>query len=239
MLQRFLLDPRTLVLYLAVVSTGCSSGPVTLVPETAHRVAAEDALAWSAETIPTGYQLYRFKWTFRDERAAAGGRGSARIAPPDSLRFDAAGPFNSGALAGMVVGGQAEWTDPADAKDTVLDVLVGADYTPLFWTMFGMARPGGANDTLTAFTDIDVRVWQYVSGPDTVQYARLDGEQPKFIAMVRRAGKLIGRTETRLGADGTLESARLILPKSRLDLEFYRHSTPDSFPMEIWRPSAP
>jgi hypothetical protein len=239
MLQRFLLDRRCLVLYLGVIGAGCSSGPVTLVPETAHRVAAEEALAWSAESMPTGYQLYRFKWTFRDERASAGGRGSARIAPPDSLRFDAAGPFNSGALAGMVVGGDAEWTDPADAKDTVLDVLVGADYTPLFWTMFGMARPGGASDTLTAFTDTDTRVWQYTSGPDTVQYARLDGEQPKLIAMVRRAGKVIGRTETRLGEDGTLESARLILPKARLDLDFYRHSTPDSFPTEIWRPATP
>lgn len=239
MLQGFLLDRRSLVFYLGVVGAGCGSGPVTLVPETAHRVAAEDALAWSAETSPTEYRLHRFKWTFRDERASAGGRGSARIAPPDSMRFDAAGPFNSGALAGMVVGGQAEWTDPADAKDTVLDVLVGADYSPLFWTMFGMARPGDAGDTLTAFTDTGARVWQYASGPDTVQYARLDGEQPKFIAMVRRSGKLIGRTETRLGADGTLESARLILPKARLDLEFYRHSSPESFPMEIWHPTVP
>ena len=40
--------------------------------------------------MPTGYQLHRFKWTFLDERASAGGRGSARIAPPDSMLFDAA-----------------------------------------------------------------------------------------------------------------------------------------------------
>lgn len=239
MLQRFLLDRRSLVFYLGVVGTGCSPGPVTLVPATAHRVSPEDALAWSAETVPTAYALHRFKWTFRDERATAGGRGSARIAPPDTMRFDAAGPFNSGALAGMVVGGQAVWTDPADAKDSVLEVMVGTDYTPIFWALFGMARAGGADDTLTAFADSGTRVWQYASGPDTVQYARITGKQPKFIAMVRRAGELIGRAETRLGDDGTLESARLILPNSRLDLEFYRHSTPESFPAEIWRPAAP
>ena len=225
--------------YLGVVGAGCSSGPVTLVPETAHRVAPDDALEWAAETQPAGNQLHRFKWTFWDGRATAGGRGSARIAPPDSMRFDAAGPFNSGALAGMVVGGEAVWTDPADAKDTLLDVLVGADYTPLFWAMFAMASPGAAADTLTAFRDNGARVWQYVAGPDTVQYARLDGEQIKFIAMVRRAGKLIGRTETRLGTDGTPESTRLILPNSWLKLEFYRHSTVDSFPVEIWSPAAP
>ena len=239
MLQRFLLDRLSLVFYLGVLAAGCSSSPVTLVPETAHRVAAEEALEWSAETILTGYQLHRFKWTFWDGRATAGGRGSARIAPPDSMRFDAAGPFNSGALAGMVVGGEAVWTEPADAKDTLLDVLVAADYTPLFWAMFGLARLGGTGDTLTAFMDTGARVWQYASGPDTIQYARLDGEEPKFIAMVRRAGKLIGQTETRLGTDGTLESTRLVRPNSWLKLDFYRHSTTDSFPTEIWRPAAP
>lgn len=225
--------------YLGVVGTGCASPPTTLVPEQAQRVTEDQALAWSAETVPTEYRIHRFKWTFRDERATAGGRGAARIAPPDSLRFDAAGPFNSGALSGMVVGAEAEWTDPADAKDTVLDLMVGADYTPVFWALFGMARPGGVNDTLTAYVDQGSRIWQYARGADTVQYARLAGEQPKFIALVRRAGELIGQTETRLGEDGTLESARMVLPKARLDLEFYRHSTPESFPTETWFPAAP
>jgi hypothetical protein len=87
--------------------------------------------------------------------------------------------------------------------------------------------------------DTGARVWQYASGPDTIQYARLDGEEPKFIAMVRRAGELIGQTETRMGTDGTLESTRLVRPNSWLKLDFYRHSTTDSFPTEIWRPAAP
>ena len=90
MLQRFLLDRLSLVFYLGVLAAGCSSSPVTLVPETAHRVAAEEALEWSAETMLTGYQLHRFKWTFWDGRATAGGRGSARIAPPDSMRYPVA-----------------------------------------------------------------------------------------------------------------------------------------------------
>ena len=61
------------------------------------------------------HRLHRFKWLFQDERSSAGGRGSARIAPPDSLRFDVAGPFGSGAAAAAVVGDQPLWAEPPDA----------------------------------------------------------------------------------------------------------------------------
>jgi hypothetical protein len=233
MLQGFLLDRRWLVFYLGVGWLGCGGVPASLVPEGSRPVPAEEVAAWTTETIPTEYRLHRFKWTFRDERASAGGRGSARIAPPDSMRFDVAGPFNADATAAMVVDDQKQWADPPDTAEDLLP-----NY-PLMWAMFGVARAPEANDTVTAFVDTDARIWQYTSGPDTVQYAHLGGEKPMLVAMVRRAGKLIGRAEARLGPEGQLESARLTVPSARLDLEFYRFSSPDGFPEDIWRPAAP
>jgi len=233
MLQGFLLDRRWLVFYLGVGWLGCGGVPASLIPETSHRVAADEAAQWTAETIPREYRLYRFKWTFRDERATAGGRGSARIAPPDSMRFDVAGPFNADATAAMVVDDRKQWTDPPDAAEDLLP-----NY-PLMWAMFGVARAPGPNDTVTAYVDTDARIWQYSSGPDTVQYASLGGDKPVFVAMVRRAGKLVGRAEAFRGPDGNLASARLTVPAARLDLEFYRFSTPEGFPEDIWRPGDP
>lgn len=231
--QRFLLDRGRLVVYLGLVSAGCAHTPVSLVPDTARPATAEQAATWARETTPGRYRLHRFKWSFRDERATAGGRGSARIAPPDSIRIDVAGPFGADATAAMVIGDVAQWTDPEDAARDLLP-----NY-PLMWAMFGVAQPPEFAATPTAYVDEDAHIWQYTSGADTVQYARIGGEKPRFVALVRHAGDLVGRAEARLAPDGTLNSAQLVTPKTRLDLHFYRYATPDSFPADTWHPSTP
>ena len=71
---------------------------------------------------------------FGTSKSSAGGRGSARIAPPDSLRFDVAGPFGSGAASAAVVGERPLWAEPPDAIDKLVP-----NY-PLMWAMFGVAR---------------------------------------------------------------------------------------------------
>ncbi len=99
------LDRPILLAYLGLVGAGCRSAPGPVVPAAAgagHARAQVDQ--WVASTIPPEHLLHRFKWLFQDERGSAGGRGSARIAPPDSLRFDVAGPFGSGAASAVVVG---------------------------------------------------------------------------------------------------------------------------------------
>ena len=73
--------------------------PVALAP--AHR---DSALVWTRATLPGARTVIKFRWRYEDGRVRYAGRGSARIAPPDSLRFDYAGPFGLGSGAAVVIG---------------------------------------------------------------------------------------------------------------------------------------
>src|SRR5918992_868919 len=109
------LDRPARLVYLGLVAAGGRSEPGPLVPKGTQPGSGEKGAAWVSSTLPSDHHLYRFKWLLRDERGSAGGRGSVRVAPPDSLRFDVAGPFGSGAASAVVVGDTALWTDPAEA----------------------------------------------------------------------------------------------------------------------------
>src|SRR6185295_962177 len=132
--QRLLVDRSALVSYLALTLAACRGTPGMLVPAAAAPVSREQVSQWVAATVPDEHRLHRFKWLFQDERSSAGGRGSARIAPPDSLRFDVAGPFGSGAAAAAVVGDQPLWAEPPDAVKKLVP-----NY-PLMWALLGVAR---------------------------------------------------------------------------------------------------
>ncbi|HEX6432694.1 MAG TPA: hypothetical protein VFZ87_00560 [Gemmatimonadales bacterium] len=205
-----------------------------MVPEGAQPVSAAEVAEWVASTIPPHHQLYRFKWLLRDERGSAGGRGSVRVAPPDSLRLDVAGPFGGGAASAVVVGDHPLWTDPADAISRLVP-----NY-PLMWAMCGIARmpPGGVE--LRGLTNGSTQAWQYAGSTDTVEYARTTGDPGRLIAEVRQAGKLIGRVETTLAADETPLKARLTVPSvpAQLDLTFLSTAR-DSFAPAIWLPRRP
>src|SRR5512132_3824595 len=134
MSQCLLVDRRAFLVYVALAVSGCHPAPGALVPEGATPVNREQVNLWVSTTIPPGHRLHRFKWLFQDERSSAGGRGSARIAPPDSLRFDVAGPFGSGAASAAVVGAEPLWAQPPDAVRKLVP-----NY-PLMWAMFGVAR---------------------------------------------------------------------------------------------------
>ena len=108
MWQRLRVDHRVLLVYLGFAGSGCRSAPGSVLPSGAQPLDRAQVLQWVDSTLPSTQRLYRFKWLFRDERGSAGGRGSARIAPPDSLRFDVAGPFGSGAGSAVVIGEHPE-----------------------------------------------------------------------------------------------------------------------------------
>lgn len=232
--QCFRIDPPILLVYFGVVVAGCRSAPGPLIPAGAQPVREAEVAAWVTSTVPAHRQLCRFKWLFRDERGSAGGRGSVRIAPPDSLRFDVAGPFGSGAASAVVIGDQALWTDPQDAISRFV-----ANY-PLMWAMFGIARmpPGGVE--LRGFANGSTTAWQYAGAADTIEYVRTNGDPGRLIAEVRQAGKLIGRVETTLGPDETPLKARLTVPSApaQLDLTFLSIAR-DSFAPDIWLPRKP
>src|SRR3954468_10859998 len=107
MRQRLFVDRGVLVAYLALSLAACRSAPGALVPVGAAPVSREQVSQWVNATVPAEHRLHRFKWLFQDERSSAGGRGSARIAPPDSMRFDVAGPVGFGGAPAAGGGGKA------------------------------------------------------------------------------------------------------------------------------------
>jgi hypothetical protein len=228
------LDRPLLLAYLGLVGAACRSAPGPVMPEAAHPVSREQVSAWVAATVPSESRLHRFKWLFVDERGSAGGRGSARIAPQDSLRFDVAGPFGSGAASAVVVGDRAVWTEPPDAIAKLVP-----NY-PLMWAMFGVARMPADGVELRGLSEDSVTTWQYAGPVDTVQYARTAGDPVRFFAEVRHAGKLVGRAETTLKPDGVPIKARLIVPSApaKLDLTFLS-TTRATFAPDIWLPRNP
>src|SRR5438270_14024948 len=72
----------------------------------------DSGVDWAAATVPARSTLIRFRWKYRDAGKSYAGRAAVRIAPPDSLRLDYAGPFNWGAGAALVVGGTMVRADP-------------------------------------------------------------------------------------------------------------------------------
>lgn len=232
--QRVRLDRGITALYLGAGLAACAPNPPpVLVPEAAIPVAREEVLAWVAMTTPAGQHRHRFKWLFREERSSAGGSGSARIAGPDSLRFDIAGPFGSKRSAAMVVGDSAHWVDPPDAVKKLVPSY------PLLWAMLGVARPPDSAAALRGVVSGGTTAWQYVLGPDTVDYALTagrSGEPSTLSTEVREAGKVVGRAVTMLTAGGVPASARLAVPSvpARLDITFTSNTATDAFAPDIW-----
>jgi hypothetical protein len=233
MLQRFLLDRRCTLLYLASGLAACGPKPLApLVAPAAAPVTREQVGMWVRETVPQGYRLQRFKWQLRDDRGAAGGRGTVRYAAPDSVRLDVAGPFGAGRAAAVVVGDSAVWTDPPDAIARLVPSY------PLMWAMFGMARMPPADAALAGSSDSAATAWRYARGTDTISYVRTSGSPRHLMAEVREGPRLIGRVDATLGADERPVSARLTVPSvpARLDLTFTTSATPPAFTPDLWLP---
>ena len=74
-----------------------------------------------------------------------------------------------------------------------------------------------------------------------MEYVRERGQTPRLIAEVRRAGKRVGRVETRFGPDGLPLSARLVVTSrpARLELTFYQNTKATTFAADTWVLPAP
>jgi hypothetical protein len=227
---------RCLLPSLLLLPAGCAGGlaplpmPAGLGPSTPG-----EAERWAAVSRPPDTRDIRFRWKFQDERGAIGGRGRARFAPPDSLRFDVAGALGSGHAAAFVTGDTAVWAEPEKDVERLVP-----DY-PLFWAMLGIARAPGPGSRVRSFADGSVTAWQFVSGGDTVEYVRERLGTGRLLAEVRRAGKRVGRVETLFGTDGFPASSRLIVPSrpARLDLTFYQNTKASPFAADTWIRPAP
>jgi hypothetical protein len=187
---------------------------------------------WVEATVPVGSSLRRFKWLFQDDRSSAGGDGSARVAGPDTLRFDARGPLGSGRMAALVVGTQPVWAVP---EETVAQIV--PDYV-LLWAMFGVTRQPNPRASVRGLDDGRNRFWEYALGADTVVYVR---RPESLTAEVRLRGRLFGRVETRLSPAGEPLAAKLIVPDvpAQLDIRFLSATAEPGFPPETWLPPSP
>jgi hypothetical protein len=236
MWQRVRVDHRNRLLYLALVAAGCGPGtPPRLEPVGAGPTERAAVLAWVDSTAPQGSVLHRFKWSFKNERSSAGGRGTLRVVGPDSLRMDVAGPLGAGRAAGVVVGDSALWVEPEKSLDELVPSY------PLLWAMTGVARPPATGAELRGLTEAARVFYQYVNGADTVEYLRESAAPIRFLAEVRHAGKVVGRVETRFDAAGQPVSSRLTVPSqpAQLDLTFYQHAPTNAFAPDTWRRRLP
>lgn len=218
------------------LASACGGGklapivPVGLEPSSSAAVAP-----WVDSLRPRDWRFHRFRWQLRDDRGAAGGRGSVHVAGPDSLRFDAAGPFGSGKAAAVVVGDTALWAEPEE------DIQRLVPNYPLLWAMIGVPLGPVAGAEVRRYANDRMVAWQFVRGADTVEYAWTPGDPGELIADVREGGRRIGRVTTRIAAGGALVSSRLIVPSApaRLDISFTLSREEPPFEPDIWIRPAP
>lgn len=236
--QRVPLDHQRILTYLAVASVlgACAPryGPtlLTVLPVGLTPAATDSASVWAAAGAPTTARSHRFKWKLESPDEDVGGSGRVRIAPPDSLHLVMAGPLGAKRTSGVVVGDSLVWA----SRDEVLDRIIPA--YPLLWAMLGITRPVVQGTVSRAMADSSSAAWEVVVGADTVEYVRAAGPAPALTALVRSAGRLIGRVETRYDSTGAPKSSRLYVPDgpSRLELNFTENTIPATIEPGLWAP---
>lgn len=199
--------------------------PVGFAADTAGR-----APTWVAATVRSDARQLRFDWKFQDPKGLAQGRGSARMAAPDSLRFDFRGPLGSGRGAAAVVGDSALWAEPEDQVKKLVP-----EYA-LLWAILGQARaPGGPQD-VSVIESATLQAWRYVQGADTVEFILTRAEPRQLVADVRRGSTRVGRVVTTFDLEGFPRKARLDVPgtPARLDITFTEARVLPRVPADAW-----
>ncbi len=235
MLQRFRVDRPGALVYLAVALAGCRTAAPALMPAGLATAGSAEVGQWVEATAPSAGALHRFTWLYQDEQSSKGGRGSARIASPDSLRFDIAGSLGIGKGSAMVVGDSARWVVPEGA---VKDLIPNYE---LLWALFGVARRPGEAAQLAGLVEGQKVAWRYADGADTVEYLRVSSSPVTLAAEVRHAGKVIGRSLATMHPDGSPAKARLTVPSgpAKLEITFYATVPTPKFPPDTWHPPEP
>jgi hypothetical protein len=235
--QRFRLDPLRALSYIGacILLSGCPRrGSEALVPLALRPADRESATAWVRTTLPPRRTLIRFRWRYVDERVSYAGRGTSRMAPPDSLRFDYAGPFGMGAGAAVVLGDSVAWADPAANFQALVPAI------PMLWASLGVVRPPGAGAAVFRHedegTDWHRAIWRFVEEGDTLDYVLTDGRARQLQAEWRRRGIVVARSITQYTA-GAPVSARIDFPEgpARFDLTVVAVDTLAVFTPALWR----
>ena len=236
--QRFSLDPLRTLSYIGACAllAACPGPPAPLVPAPLAPASRDSAVAWTSARLPRGPTLIRFRWRYEDKRVRYAGRGSARIAPPDSLRFDYAGPFGLGSGAAVIIGDSVAWADPEASFRSLVPAI------PMLWAALGIVRPpaddaavSGLIDSATS-TRAGRTIWRFAQAGDTLSYvATSDGVL--LDAEWRRGGKTVARSRSHLDAQARPAGARVDFPEgaARFELTVLAVDTAAVIPPALWR----
>lgn len=233
--QRLLLDRLVAVSYIAAgaLLAGCPSPkllPLVSVPLAAGD--SEAARAWARSTVPRHRTAFRFKFGYKDEGRTWGGRGVARVAPADSLRFDYTGPLGLGSGAAVVVGDSVMWADPAENFRSLIPAVA------ILWTALGIVRPPGVEATVERAEAPGQNIWRFVQHGDTLDYvASTDGAKRILESEWRKDGKVQARCRTEFGESAQPAIAHVTFPEvpARLDFTVVSVDTTAVFAAAIWR----
>ncbi len=193
----------------------------------------DSAVRWTRSTLPRTPTVIRFRWRYQDEQVKYAGRGSVRVAPPDSLRFDYVGPLGLGSGAAVVIGDSVLWADP----DKDFRSLVPA--IPMLWAAFAMVRPPADDATVLGAALADRTVWRFAQPEDTLDYMVTDsaGRGSRLEAEWRRRGKMVARSRTQLDSLVHAATARIDFPEAsaRFELTVVLVDTAQVFAPALWR----
>src|SRR5207249_1206099 len=156
----------------------CPPRVAPLVPVAIGPADRDSAVLWAQATLPARRAAIQFRWKYQDDQKRWGGRGQARIAPPDSLRFDYVGPLGFGAGAAAVVADSTIWADPEKNFRSLVPAV------RMLWAGLGIARPPAADAAVfgargagaagaagaTGVADSGATLWRFVQGADTLDY---------------------------------------------------------------------
>jgi hypothetical protein len=237
--QRFSLDRLRTLSYIAAgaLLAGCPRPPAPLIPAPLAPASRDSAVAWTRATLPPKPTVIRFRWRYADGRARYAGRGSARIAPPDSLRFDFAGPLGLGSGAAVVIGDSVAWADPERNFRSIVPAI------PMLWASLGIVQPPA--DSAAVFGEIragdgeSVRrvVWRFADDGDTLDYVATNGVERALEAEWRRRGAVVARSRTALDGRARPAQARVDFPEAsaRFELTVVGVDTAAVIPPALWR----
>ncbi len=233
MLQRVVRIGRaTLVSAFALSVGSCSSGLSTIAPVGFTPASRSTVDAWVASLRPARPRLYEIRpWWYRTEQgAAAGGRASIRVVPPDSLRFDYRGPFGQSGNA-AIVGDSALWVNAGD------DFAGLVTFAPLLWTALGLPQAPPDSAAVFSLVGDDFLAWRYILAGDTLDFV-LGGDPPRsLLAEMRRRGQILGQVMVELDTlTGLATQAQIdFWNVTRFELTVRSVDTLANFDATIWK----
>ena len=231
--QRVALDRLRRVSYIGagVLAVACRPRVDHLVPANLAPADRAAATAWAAATAPRTPTAVQFRWVYGDERVRYTGRGTARMAPPDSLRFDYRGTLGIGVGAAVVLGDRVAWADPRASFESLVPAV------PLLWVAFGTVPPPGRDAVVFGGGQAPRTIWRYVQGRDTLDFVATEGAPRRLEAEWRQAGAVRARTVTEYDEHAMPASARIEFPEAaaRFEITVVARDTLAVIAPVLWR----